>query len=221
MVVRPALTFAIQEIREGLSEHELEVEAARLGVEPAGAEILGPIAIRLEISRIHDEFRVRGRAGLSVRQECVRCLEPIEQRIDAALDVLVRPVDVEAEGELEPPEGIIYHDGEAFSLADEVRQVALVEIPANPLCGPACQGLCPRCGGNLNHGGCTCATAGGGDPRWSALAALKQGSGAGGPRPEGRKAPEARRQRDEERKPEKPGATTEPKKTRKADRPGA
>jgi uncharacterized protein len=196
MVVRPALTFAIQEIREGLSEQEVEVEAARLGIEPAGAEILGPIGIKLEISRIHDEFRVRGRAALTVRQECVRCLETIEQRIDAALDLLVRPVDVEAEGELDPPEGIIYHDGEAFSLADEVRQLALVEIPANPLCRPACQGLCPKCGGNLNQGGCTCASGGGGDPRWSALAALKQGHAAEKPRPPGRVVPETQRTKD-------------------------
>jgi uncharacterized protein len=183
MVVRPALTFAIQEIREGLSEQEVEVEAARLGLEPAGAEITGPIAVRLEISRIHDEFRVRGHAGLSVRQECVRCLEPIERRIEAALDLLVRPVDVEGESELEPPDGMIYHDGETFSLAEEVRQVALVEIPANPLCRPGCQGLCPRCGGNLNQSGCTCAAGAGGDPRWSALAALKQRQTSEGPRP--------------------------------------
>jgi len=196
MVVRPALTFAIQEIREGLSNHELEIEAGRLGLEPAGPEILGPIGIKLEISRIHDEFRVRGRAGLNVRQECVRCLEPTEQRIEAPLDVLVRPVDIEAQTELDPPEGIIYHDGETFSLADEVRQLVLVEIPANPLCGPQCQGLCPRCGGNLNHGGCTCAAGGGGDPRWSALAALKQGPAAQARQPAEKKPREAKPKQD-------------------------
>ncbi len=174
MVVRPALTFAIHEIREGITEHAAEVSVEQLGLEAEGTEIHGPIAVALEISRVRDEFRVRGRVALSLSQECVRCLEPVEQSVEGSLDVLVRPLDVVEEPDQGPPEGILYHDGETFSLAEEVRQVALVEIPSNPLCRSDCRGLCPRCGGNLNQGGCTCAAGSGVDPRWSALAALKE-----------------------------------------------
>lgn len=189
MVVRPALTFAIHEIREGITERTAEVGAEQLGLEAAGAEICGPIAVGLEISRVHDEFRVRGRVALALRQECVRCLELIEQPVEGALDVLVRPLEVEDESDQGPPEGILYHDGETFSLAEEVRQVVLVEIPANPLCRADCRGLCPRCGGNLNQGGCTCAAGGGVDSRWSALAALKEGQASAAP-PAGKKPSE-------------------------------
>jgi len=44
-------------------------------------------------------------------------------------------------------------------------------LPVKPLCDPACKGLCPFCGANLNHSACACAVDAG-DPRLALLRGL-------------------------------------------------
>ncbi|MFA5138970.1 MAG: DUF177 domain-containing protein [Elusimicrobiota bacterium] len=41
-------------------------------------------------------------------------------------------------------------------IAEDLRQAVLLELPSRSLCAPACKGLCPRCGRNLNDGPCAC-----------------------------------------------------------------
>ena len=45
---------------------------------------------------------------------------------------------------------------ESVDLTDELREAILLNFPNFPVCRPACQGLCPRCGANLNAGPCGC-----------------------------------------------------------------
>jgi len=45
-------------------------------------------------------------------------------------------------------------------------------LPFKPLCSPTCQGLCPKCGTDLNHGPCRCGDNGGGGP-FDVLKSLK------------------------------------------------
>ncbi|MDL2216281.1 DUF177 domain-containing protein [Desulfovibrio sp. OttesenSCG-928-M14] len=59
----------------------------------------------------------------------------------------------------------------------EINPAALVweefslALPAKPLCGDNCKGLCPVCGKNRNTEACSCASSGG-DPRLAALRGL-------------------------------------------------
>ncbi|HMZ26030.1 MAG TPA: DUF177 domain-containing protein, partial [Elusimicrobiota bacterium] len=69
---------------------------------------------------------------------CARCLARFETDLEGAVDMSV-PVS------------------ETFLVVDdEVRQSLLLALPSQPLCRPACRGLCPRCGRNLNQGPCGC-----------------------------------------------------------------
>ncbi len=175
MVARPALTFGLQELREGVAQFRERLSCAELELNGEELGIRDPLALDLEISRVRDEVRIRGSISYSVEQACVRCLEPAHADVTAMLDVVVRPFDTDEDADDEPPDGMLYHDGETLSLAEEVRQAILVELPSTPLCRPDCRGLCPRCGGNLNQEGCRCKTGERVDPRWRALAALKGG----------------------------------------------
>jgi uncharacterized protein len=54
-----------------------------------------------------------------------------------------------------------------------LRDAVTLALPLRPLCREDCKGLCARCGNDLNAGPCDC----GGDdidPRWEALAALRE-----------------------------------------------
>lgn len=121
---------------------------------------------------------IRVRAGLQARVEvlCARCLEPVPYAIDSNLDLLFRPLGVDAAGDdrsISPTETEIgYYGKDGLLLEDVMREQVLLALPARTLCGPSCKGLCPHCGHNRNTGPCDCAD-GARDPRWSTLGALR------------------------------------------------
>jgi uncharacterized protein len=108
--------------------------------------------------------------------ECRRCLEPVGGELRCEVREMFRP-----RREDEPPD----EDDETYPLGVDhldlqplVRDALLLELPIAPLCRDGCRGLCPTCGADLNQGPCSC-PAGPGDPRWSALDALKLPPGPG------------------------------------------
>ena len=55
-----------------------------------------------------------------------------------------------------------------IDITEDVRQTLLLAVPLKLLCRESCKGLCPRCGKNLNEGGCAC-TDNFVDSRWEQL----------------------------------------------------
>lgn len=45
-----------------------------------------------------------------------------------------------------------------LDVTDDIRQEILLSYPVKFLCNESCQGLCLRCGKNLNEGRCSCPT---------------------------------------------------------------
>ena len=50
----------------------------------------------------------------------------------------------------------IYFKGTSVDLGEIVLNNIILNLPLKNLCKDDCQGLCPVCGKNLNHGGCDC-----------------------------------------------------------------
>ena len=48
------------------------------------------------------------------------------------------------------------YDNDTLDITDIVRENILAELPLKILCVEDCQGLCPKCGKNLNQGQCDC-----------------------------------------------------------------
>jgi uncharacterized protein len=110
---------------------------------------------------------------VSVRQRCVRCLQPVETLVSGEVALVGRKPAGEEKG-ADPPEGMVYHDGDWLDLAGEVREVVLLETPTYPLCRSDCAGLCPHCGADRNLGPCGCGAERPVDPRLAALEALRR-----------------------------------------------
>lgn len=143
-----------------------------------------PIEIEVTARRIGtgEEVMVEGSLSGRVRAECVRCLEGTERDVRAEVAIEYR--------EGHPPEGKDESVGNGetdmgwyrppfIDLADDLRQVLLLEVPSYPVCREDCRGLCPGCGANLNSGPCSCGN----------------GSGKGATREAGA-APKIRRKKD-------------------------
>ncbi len=114
--------------------------------------------VKLEIERHGDVVDVVGEAELEYGGICDRCLEefqaPLKLEIDEHLAVL-ESTDPFSDSN-------VIHAGR-LDLGDLVRQLVDAELPYVAQCRPACRGLCPTCGLNLNEGTCGCEAATKGD----------------------------------------------------------
>ena len=101
--------------------------------------------------------------------ECRRCLTPVESDVVVKVTALFSQ---EAGAADDPETYEVAPDATAVDLTPAVREELFLSIPRYLECREDCRGLCPRCGKDLNAGPCGCAPDAV-DPRWQALAALK------------------------------------------------
>jgi len=138
-----------------------ELSNERYDVQPT------PIPVTLDATRMTGGgWSLRLRLSASLNGPCMRCLEPASP----TFGVDAYEVDQPGDGpELDSP----YVDSEVVDLAAWTRDALALELPANILCTPACLGLCPDCGANLNTAGPEHHHDKGSDPRWAALSQIK------------------------------------------------
>lgn len=145
---------------------------------------VGPLAIngRAELLLEHrgpreqvEDIRLRARIQGEFELLCARCLEPVQQTVDADFDLIFRPAGVDAAaGEhaiTEDETEIGYYEKSGLPLEDAVREQVLLALPGRVLCRQDCKGLCPHCGADRNQNPCHCDDRPA-DPRWNALAGL-------------------------------------------------
>ncbi len=118
------------------------------------------------------------RASLQYSQSlrCMRCLETVALPVSGDLDLLIQIGGSEAAAEeraLEEQDfGMISLENPLLDTRPILIEQIQLGVPMKPLCKEDCAGLCSSCGADLNQGPCGCREVT--DPRWGALAALKQ-----------------------------------------------
>ncbi len=125
---------------EGLTLKE-EVNPSGLDLETDIVKLLEPIKIRAEVSKITNAVTVNLSLSGSMHLNCSRCL----REFNVALKKVLR---------------LNYHVDRTEPIIDldqDIKEEIILDYPIKPLCNPNCKGLCPKCGKNLNEGGCSCA----------------------------------------------------------------
>lgn len=137
----------------------------------------GPVHLegRVRLLRTVRGVLVTGQAHAKATLTCRRCLEPAQTEFDFEIEEEFIPsVDVETGVHLslteEDSEELAIDEHHILDLTEVLRQYVVINGTGSGLCRPACQGLCPMCGQNLNQGPCGCDTA----RRDSRLAGLAQ-----------------------------------------------
>ena len=112
-----------------------------------------------------------GHLAGAARQDCARCLVPVESPVDAEVHAIFA-----APGELDDDPDVFQLEGhgDVLDLRPAVREQWLLEVPMISVCRPDCKGLCPKCGADLNAGACACAPET--DPRWETLRKIRDAS---------------------------------------------
>ena len=122
------------------------------------------------------EGTVRNTAGVMMMSGSIRtCIHGICDRCASSFDRDVTiPIEVvlvtELADEENEDEWVFPLEGDSADLDDIVRTVFVLNLDSKLLCKEDCQGLCHRCGKNLNDGPCSCQKEL--DPRFAALKQL-------------------------------------------------
>ncbi len=124
---------------EGLTLTE-EFSPAELDLDTEVIKLSGPIKAKAVVSKSYDAVAVALTIEAPMLICCSRCLEEISSGFNKQFE-LHYAVD-----KLEP----------VIDLDPDIREEIILSYPINPLCDVGCKGLCPKCGYNLNQGGCNC-----------------------------------------------------------------
>lgn len=127
-----------------------------------------PIEARLRAESVVEGVLVTGPVDVQAEFDCARCLTKITDELSVDVcELYVGP------GHEAPPEEDPYRvDGLELDLEPMLRDAVTLALPLRPVCREDCQGICARCGQDLNEGPCDCKEDEV-DPRWAALTELR------------------------------------------------
>jgi uncharacterized protein len=141
---------------EGLTLEE-RVSPSALDLETDIVKLLEPIKIRAEVSKITNAVTVNLSLSGSMHLNCSRCL----REFNVALKKVLRlNYHVDRTEPIIDPSTAPRVNGErsrTIDLDQDIKEEIILDYPIKPLCNSDCKGLCPKCGKNLNEGGCSCA----------------------------------------------------------------
>jgi len=156
---------------DGLTEElELPVEV-REGAGPDTARV------SIRVFRFGKKILAEGTVGITVSLNCSRCLKAVPYPVETSFREEYNPAEEpDGEEELELTErelDLSYYSNDELDISALIREQVLLSVPMKPLCAEDCQGICPKCGRDLNEGACGCKTEEV-DPRLAPLSKFKE-----------------------------------------------
>jgi uncharacterized protein len=148
--------------------HRTIAAPAGLGTDVIGIPEGSDLELDLRLEAVMEGILVSGTVRGRTAGECVRCLDPVEDEIEADVqELFVYPGRTpEGEDETELRELV----DEMIDLEPVLYDTLVPALPFQPVCRDDCPGLCSECGARLADApGHTHESA---DPRWDALQAL-------------------------------------------------
>ncbi|MFE9682461.1 YceD family protein [Streptomyces sp. NPDC002701] len=126
--------------------------AGVIGV-PEGA----PVKLDLRLESVMEGVLVTGTARALAKGECVRCLEPVEQQLEADFQEMFSYPDADDRGRVkaepaddaEDDEDTLFIEDGLFDLEPVLRDAVVLALPMQPVCQDDCPGLCSQCGARL------------------------------------------------------------------------
>jgi uncharacterized protein len=154
-----------------------QYQAGELDAREFEYELKQPPLATGRVDRVGIDMRVRGEIKAELATPCDRCLQAVTIPVEIPFDLLYTPEDPGAgrvgETELQARDlDFALYQNDQIDLDELVLEQLELSLPTRVLCREDCQGLCPQCGADLNFESCHCAKPI--DPRWQALAEMKE-----------------------------------------------
>ena len=126
-----------------------------------------PVVAEGQVRNTAGVLVMTGSIGTTIHGICDRCATNFDREVTFPIDVVLV---TELANEENEDEWVFPLEGDSADLDDIVRTVFVLNLDSKLLCKEDCQGLCCRCGKNLNDGPCSCQKEL--DPRFAALKQL-------------------------------------------------
>ena len=118
----------------------------------------GPIEVEVDATFTQEDVFVEGKIVAKAQAICNCCLEQFTLDIETTLRerfVTTAQYNVLTEKEQQDENISLYQNGK-INLVPLIEQALYLALPMRAVCKENCQGLCPRCGCNLNLDKCEC-----------------------------------------------------------------
>ncbi len=120
----------------------------------------------VDLLRTGENVSLSGNIRVPIRPLCGRCGAPFTRDLEVPLLRHLVPyfggpkaekLTDEEEVELGAEDmEFSFYQNEEIDLSEILTEEVLLALPITFLCRESCEGLCPRCGANLNEGACRC-----------------------------------------------------------------
>ncbi len=119
-----------------------EAETAKeMGLSYPACQFKDPIKMNFFVNKVSGDLLAQGPVTTQAHIECSRCLNDFIYPIDLKKFTFCEPIGKQL----------------IIDLTDAVTGDIILALPSKPLCKEDCQGLCVKCGQDLNSGKCSCA----------------------------------------------------------------
>ena len=140
---------------EGLTLTE-EFSPAKLDLDTEIIKLCGPIKAKAVVSKSYDAIGVILALKASMLASCSRCLEDFSADFNKQFEFNYAVDKLEPLIDASTRPSVNGEQSRTIDLDLDIREEIILSYPSKPLCNIDCKGLCPKCGHNLNEGGCNC-----------------------------------------------------------------
>lgn len=157
-------------LSEGEHEYRFRAEVSELELQES---FRGDVEVDVTLEKTGNQLFLRGLVRAKGTFPCDRCTGSFDYPISATYQMYYLPEGSDTP-QIDPAElQTVPYGAGIIDIAEDVRQTVLLAVPLKLLCSEDCEGLCPRCGRNLNIGTCSCRVVED-DPRWEGLRPLRE-----------------------------------------------
>jgi uncharacterized protein len=164
----------LKTIREAPFDADIRESWADLSIHDVDFYAEGPITGHFRLLSLDDKVLLRMNFKVNLVLCCSRCLVNYSHVLAREVNMLLYPETQQTEMlDLDKHTAdISFFREDVIDINDYLREEILLYKPMKPLCSDKCNGLCQRCGTDLNRSTCDCPKEDM-DPRWEGLNTLK------------------------------------------------
>lgn len=113
----------------------------------------------LLVSKVDQELLLNIDVEYQYVKPCDRCLAEVRNFNNIKYSAkLLNTISKKEDDKNQYDNEVVFMEQYKIDICDLVKELVILSIPMKNLCSDDCQGICPKCGQNLNKGKCDCDT---------------------------------------------------------------
>ncbi len=139
------------------SEKPLDEKATDQSLSEAEYLFTEPASCSIKVEKDGETVYLQGQVKTQFSTHCSRCAEEAISGVSSPVKLQFKPKSFGAAlGQEDEDLEISYYQGTEINLSEPLADMVMLQLPFSVLCSESCQGLCSKCGINLNRGTCEC-----------------------------------------------------------------